>query len=167
MERSAADWIERLGLRPHPEGGFFRETYRAAETVEAAHLPPRFGGARAFATAILFLLPAGEVSALHRLKSDEVWHFHAGGPLDVIVLEGDGAVRQTRLGASVERGEVLQSVVPAGHWFGARPAPGSAYSLVGCTVAPGFDLADFELAPRETLLVRYPQHAALIRALTR
>lgn len=167
MERSATDWIERLDLRPHPEGGFFRETYRAAETVAAAHLPARFGGARPFATAILFLLPAGEVSALHRIKSDEVWHFHAGGPLDVIALDSDGAVHETRLGAGAERGEVFQAVVPAGRWFGARPAPGSAYSLVGCTVAPGFDFADFELAQRETLLARYPQQAALIRALTR
>lgn len=167
MERSATDWIERLDLQPHPEGGFFRETYRAAEMVAAAHLPARFDGARPFATAILFLLPAGEVSVLHRIRSDEIWHFHAGGPLDIIVLDGDGAVRETRLGASAERGEVFQAVVPAGRWFGARPAPGSAYSLVGCTVAPGFDFADFELAPREALLARYPQHAVLIRALTR
>lgn len=162
----ASYWIEHLQLQPHPEGGWYRETYRAHETLAAAHLPARYGGERSVCTAIYFLLAAGQISALHRLHSDELWHYHAGGPLTITVIAPDGALSTLTLGADPARGEVLQAVIPAGTWFGAQLAPSAAYILLGCTVAPGFAFADFELARRADLLAAYPQHAARITALT-
>jgi hypothetical protein len=164
---SAAYWIEHLQLTRHPEGGWFRETYRAAEFIPEPGLPTRFQGSRPFSTAILFLLERGDVSALHRLKSDEVWHFHEGVPLAVQVLDPDGRHYTLLLGRNPEMGEQLQAVVPAGCWFGAEPAGSGAFSLVGCTVAPGFDFADFEMARRNELAALFPGHWGLIERLTR
>jgi uncharacterized protein len=160
--RTAAEWIRALDLRPHPEGGHYRETYRAAPTITP------FGGdaRRSLATAIYFLLQGHEVSALHRLRSDELWHFHAGSVLRVIELTPDGALCEHRLGLDVGAGERPQLTIPAGSWFGARPADSTGFTLVGCTVAPGFDFADFELGDRAELLARYAPHAAIIDAFT-
>jgi predicted cupin superfamily sugar epimerase len=161
--------IEMLELLPHPEGGFYRETYRAPGTIAAAALPGRFGGARAYSTAIYFLLVGDQFSALHRLRCDEVWHFYLGTPMEIIEITGGGRLVVTRLGPGLTAGEVPQAVVPAGHWFGARlaePRP-EAFALVGCTVAPGFDFADLEMARRDDMLAAHPRHESLIRALTR
>lgn len=158
--------IEQLGLARHPEGGWFRETYRASEEVPAQALPARFGGGRAFSTAIYFLLEAGDISALHRIRSDEVWHFYAGSALNVHCILPDGAHQVLRLGANPAAGERFQAVAPAGCWFGAELVDGG-FALVGCTVAPGFDFADFEMGEARQLADRYPQHAALIARLTR
>jgi predicted cupin superfamily sugar epimerase len=163
----AEKWIEVLQLRPHPEGGFFRETYRSAETISCEHLPPRFSGDRVFSTAIYFLLQGNDFSALHRIQQDEVWHFYDGGPLTVVSIAPNGALCSVNLGRNIAAGEVLQAVVPAGHVFGARPSDPRSFSLVGCTVAPGFDFADFEILTREELLERFPQHAAVITELRR
>lgn len=162
----ASTWIRALQLRPHPEGGYFRETYRAAESIPRRALPARFPGPRAFSTAIYFLLRAGQVSRLHRIRSDETWHFHAGAPLIIHLLTPDGRYRALRLGVRPDRGEHPQAVVPAGAWFGAVLAPRGRYALVGCTVAPGFDFADFALADRADLTRRFPRHRRLIEALT-
>jgi uncharacterized protein len=167
VRHSAAFWIERLHLTPHPEGGHFRETYRSAERIDGAHLPARYGGPRAPSTAIYYLLRAGEISTLHRIKSDEMWHFYAGGPLLISAIHPDGERRDFALGPDPDAGQSWQVVVPAGAWFGAALAPGAAYALVGCTVAPGFEFADFELADGQALAQRYPQHAGLIAELTR
>jgi predicted cupin superfamily sugar epimerase len=163
----AREWIERLGLKPHQEGGYFRETYRAAETIAHAHLPPRFSGDRAFSTAIYFLLEGRDFSALHRIHQDEMWHFYDGCPLLVSSISPEGRLSVVRLGRDVRTGYVLQAVVPAGDFFGARPRDPDSYSLVGCTVAPGFDFADFELPTRGELVARFPQHATAINDLTR
>ncbi|MGH7332036.1 MAG: cupin domain-containing protein [Candidatus Rokuibacteriota bacterium] len=167
MSRSAADWIAHLGLTAHPEGGHFRETYRAAERMAGADLPPRYGGPRSFSTAIYFLLCSGEVSRLHRIKSDEIWHFYAGDPLTIFLIHPGGALREIALGSDPDRGQTLQAVVPAGAWFGAALLPGTPYSLVGCTVAPGFEFADFELGDRRQLIRCHPQHTVLIERLAR
>lgn len=161
-----AYWVRAFDMQAHPEGGYFAETYRATETIPKSALPARFSGDRAFGTAIYFLLERHHFSALHRIQSDEVWHFYAGGPLDVSVIDPAGELTVIRLGNDPERGEVFQAVVTAGSWFGSKPTPGSEYSLVGCTVAPGFDFADFELADRESLLAEFPQHRAVIEQLT-
>ena len=154
-------------MQQHPEGGYFAETYRSAEQVPHAALPDRFGGDRSFSTAIYFLLESHQYSALHRIQADELWHFYTGSPLEVFVIHPASSELQIiRLGPNPEAGEVFQAVVPAGAWFGSRPVPGAAYSLVGCTVAPGFDFADFELAERAVLLAEFPQHEELIRQLT-
>jgi hypothetical protein len=152
--------VHDLGLLPHPEGGFYRETYRSTTKVD---------GGRAAATMIYFLLPAGHVSRLHRIDADEGWHHYLGGALEVYELdevEPDPGVRVTRLGKDLSRGEVLQHVVPAGRWFGAAPAAGSPYALVGCTVAPGFEFSHFELGVRSKLLARFPAAAELVTQLT-
>lgn len=166
MERTeAATWIRALDLRPHPEGGWYRETYRAAESIPRPHLPPRFDGARAFSTAIYFLLERGQHSALHRIRQDEVWLFHDGDALLIHQLAADGHHGVTRLGCDPAAGAWPQWVVPGGTLFGAELAPQGAFALVSCTVAPGFDFADFELPSRAALRARFPQHAALIERL--
>jgi uncharacterized protein len=152
-----------LALLPHPEGGHYREYYRSDVTVAGEALPEGYAGARVACTAIYFLLEAGEKSHLHRLKGDEIWHFYAGGPLDLFLIRPDGQLEQRRLGVRLDAGECFQTVVPAGTWFAATPAPGSEYALCGCTMAPGFDFADFELAARADLLAEYPQHSAFIQ----
>jgi uncharacterized protein len=165
---TATEWIARLALVPHPEGGHFRETYRAAERIAHEALPARFSGPRAFGTAIYFLLRRGECSALHRIRSDEIWHFYDGDPLTLYVLDDrDGGLAVVTLGRDATRGEAPQAVVPAGRWFGATVEPPGAFTLIGCTVAPGFDFADFEMAERAALVRRHPRHRALIERLTR
>lgn len=166
MPVATDDLVASLGLQPHPEGGFYRETYRAGEVIPNAGLPGRFHGQRSHSTAIYYLLPAGERSKLHRIKSDEVWHFYEGDTLTIVALSPEGQLIETALGRDFARGEVPQHVVPAGYWFGALPAQGSAFTLAGCTVAPGFDFADFELADRPALLAAFPQHRAWIERLT-
>jgi predicted cupin superfamily sugar epimerase len=164
---AAARWITRLGLAPHPEGGWFRETYRAAELIAADALPARFAGAtRSVSTAVYFLITSAAFSALHRIRSDELWHFYAGDAVTLTVLDADGrgTLVSSRLGCDPARNELPQAVIPAGAWFGAEVA---GYGLVGCTVAPGFDFADFELGIRADLVARYPQHRAAIERLTR
>jgi len=164
MSTGADFWVRTLGLAPHPEGGCFRETWRAAEA--AGGLPARFGGPRALATAILYLLRTGERSRLHRLRADEIWHFHEGGPLHLHLFERCGAYRRLTLGRDPSRGESLQGAVPNGCWFGAEPAEGTEFALVGCTCAPGFEYGDFELGARAALLARYPAQRSLVERLT-
>jgi hypothetical protein len=165
--RDARYWIEKLGLEAHPEGGYFRQSYKAGLVVPKSGLPDGFAGARAASTAIYFLLEGKNFSAFHRLRSDEVWHFYAGDPLVVHGIEPDGKYFSILLGRDLEAGEVLQAVVPAGCWFASHVADWKSLAVVGCTVAPGFDFEDFEMGRREELGARYPQHRALIERLTR
>ncbi|MBF5005105.1 cupin domain-containing protein [Diaphorobacter caeni] len=158
--------IEQLGLVRHPEGGWYRETYRASEMLASPALPARFSGDRSLSTAIYFLLSDSDISSLHRIKADEVWHFYAGSALNVHCIFPDGVHRVFKLGPNIAAGEQFQAVVPAGCWFGAELAE-SGFALVGCTVAPGFDFADFELGQAKQLCNRYPQHKAMISRLTR
>jgi len=160
------DLIELYGLQPHPEGGYFKETYRASETVVRTALPERFGGDRNFSTAIYFLLPEGSKSHLHRIKSDEVWHFYLGGPLTLVQISPEGKVEKIILGQDVKNGHKVQHVVPRGYWFGASPNKGARFSFVGCTVAPGFDFEDFEMGKREELLRQFPDSADVIEKFT-
>ena len=164
--RDAAGWVAALGLQPHPEGGHFRETYRSPEALAATALPGRFGASRALSTAIYYLLKAGDHSRLHRLLADEVWHLYEGGPLHLHMITVSGDYRRLTLGRDVDRGETYQCVVPNGCWFGAEPGEGAAFVLVGCTVAPGFDFADFEMGTRGALLAAFPQHRELVMRFT-
>lgn len=182
--------VEKLQLLPHPEGGFFKETFRD-ETVhlQLEQLPKTepfgFKVGRPISTAIYFLVPSTCVSRLHRIPSQEVWHFYAGDPLTVLeISDSSGAVKTTVLGSDLLAGETPQHVVPAGVWFGSFPTrdftdqgqdisssrrdgdESSRYSLVGCTVAPAFEFADFELAKRDELLLKFPHAQAFITALT-
>lgn len=163
---TALDLVSHFAMRPHPEGGFYAETYRSARTLARTALPETYGGERAYSTAILFLLRQGDFSHLHRIRQDEIWHFHLGGPLRLVSLSPTGEVREILLGNDVLRGQQVQAVVPGGSWFGATPAPGTDFTLVGCTVAPGFDFADFEMGERQALEARYPAARTVIREFT-
>lgn len=160
---AADEWIMRLGLQKHPEGGWYRETYRSSAVVPVAGLPAGFGGDRAASTAIYYLLARNQSSRFHRIKSDEVWHLYDGGPLLIHCISPGGEYMSLRLG----KGEGQpQQVVPAGTWFAAEPGEGADYALAGCTVAPGFDFADFELGRRSELIRLFPRHHELIARLT-
>jgi uncharacterized protein len=165
---TAQHWIDRLNLESHPEGGYYRETYRASLTLPHSALPGH-GGDRAASTAIYFLLAGDQFSAFHRIRSDELWHFYAGSTLIVHVITPQGEYQQLRLGSNAAHDEHFQAAVPAGCWFGSslQDTVVGAYALVGCTVAPGFDFTDFEMAKRDELIAQYPQHRALIERLTR
>jgi predicted cupin superfamily sugar epimerase len=163
---TADELIKRLGLQPHPEGGYFRETYKSAVTILESGLPAGCASDRAAATAIYFLLRQGEKSLLHRLRFDEVWHFYLGGPLSLVVISPEGNAEHFTLGQDLNAGQELQRAVPAGRWFGAYPLPGSPYSLVGCTVAPAFAFEDFTLGRRAGLIDCYPHLRELIKELT-
>ncbi|MFO8100287.1 MAG: cupin domain-containing protein [Salinibacter sp.] len=162
----ATAWIERLDLTPHPEGGYYRETHRSDLVLPSAALPSRFDGPRAAAALIYFLLPGSEVSALHRIQQDEIWHFYDGASLTLHQLLPDGTYTAETLGRDAGAGPRFQTVVPAGAWFGATVDDPDGYALVGCTTAPAFDFADFELAEAAALRTAYPQHEALIERLT-
>lgn len=159
-------WVEKLKMQSHPEGGFFAETYRSTEKIDNNSLPKRFSGDRNFSTGIYFLLESHHFSAFHRIQSDEMWHFYAGDALNVYYIDNEGNMQIIKLGNNPENEEVFQAVVPAGVWFGSKPAVENSYSLVGCTVAPGFDFADFEMPDRHTLLQEFPQHENIIKILT-
>jgi uncharacterized protein len=157
-----AELVASLELAPHPEGGFFRQTYVAQERFT----PAGIGAPRPVSTAILYLLKEGEKSRLHRIKSDELWHFHLGGGLLITELQPGGKLRETVLGADIAAGQKLQHVVPAGAWFGAEPLAGAGFCLIGATVAPGFDFADFELGKRNALVEEFPLARETIVRLT-
>lgn len=167
MLKNAGYWIYKLMLEPHPEGGYYRQAYKSDLVLKKEGLPASFAGARAASTAIYFLLQGEEFSAFHRLQSDEVWHFYVGSPLVVHVLERDGRYSKILLGNDPEAGDVLQAVVKAGCWFASQVRDGKGFALVGCTVAPGFEFEDFEMANREELIGEYPQHRRVIESLTR
>lgn len=165
--KQAGYWIEKMNLLPHPEGGFYAETYRSSENIAHNALPGRFSADRVFSTGIYFLLEETNFSAFHRIRSDEMWHFYAGGALEIFVIYPEtGNLEIIKLGSNPDNGETFQAVVPAGTWFGSRPATGSSYSLVGCTVAPGFDFEDFEMAEKTSMLKIFPQHEMIITQLT-
>ena len=134
-------YINHFSLLPHPEGGYYKETFRSEKSFQFEGCE----GERSICTSIYFLLEKGQTSALHRIKSDEIWYFHDGQTLEIIELDSNGNETITRLGKDISNGEVLQHVVPAGIWFGARLAAHSEFCLVGCQVSPGFDFKDFEL----------------------
>jgi uncharacterized protein len=155
---NARDYIQTLSLLPHPEGGYYKETYRSEESIELKG----FGGKRNFSTAIYFLLEKGNFSALHKIKSDEIWHFYTGDVLEIIEIDTQGELKVTELGEGN-----FQYCVPAGNWFGSRVKQGGKFSLVGCTVSPGFDFADFEMADRKKLSAAFPHHVKIIEQMTR
>jgi predicted cupin superfamily sugar epimerase len=165
---NAEEVIRLLDLKPLPgEGGFFRETHRSADHLALAALPSRYATAKSASTAIYYFLTPNTFSALHRLPTDEVYHFYAGNPVELLVLaENDGGSVVT-LGSDLAAGHQPQYVVPRGTWQGSRVKAGGAWALMGTTMAPGFDFADFEAGDRATLAAAYPAHADMIRALTR
>lgn len=158
---TADEIIKNLGLAPHPEGGFYRETYRSGHTLDAG------GGRRAAATAVLFLVTDESFSAMHRLASDEIYHFYGGDPLEMLVLAPGEPAATPLLGPDLGAGMRPQVLVPAGAWQGSRVRSGGRYTLFGTTMSPGFAFEDFELGRRRDLIRLFPDREAEIRALTR
>lgn len=164
MKLSAIDYINNLQLIPHPEGGYYKETYRCSSIIEGKGDFP-FG--RTYATAIYFLIEANNFSAFHKIKSDETWHFYSGNALEVVELTPSGKLKSTVIGPDILNGQFLQYTVAAGNWFASRVLNSAPFSLVGCTVSPGFDFRDFEMAKRQELLKTFPEHSSVITELTR
>jgi uncharacterized protein len=160
-------WIDRLDLEPHVEGGYFKETYRSVENIDKHALPERFSDDRSFCTAIYFLLQNNDFSTFHRINQDELWHFYIGDPLIIHIIDWRGNYSQIKLGMKLDNGEVFQALVPWGSWFGANLQSSDSFALVGCTVAPGFDFADFVIAERDVLVNLFPEHRQIIEQLTR
>ena len=164
--RTANYWIEQLELIKHPEGGYYKEVYRADENMAQESLPERYSGNRDFCASIYFLLKGDEFSSFHRLHSDEIWHFYQGTTLELFVLGDHGELMHFLLGPDLEAEEQLQLTIPRLHWFAARVQDKTSYSLAGCTVSPAFEFSDFELADRSKLIQQYPKHEKLIKTLT-
>ncbi len=167
MGQNADYWISKLKLRKHPEGGFYREIYRSVETVAAQALPERFNGTRSLSTAIYFLLEGDDFSALHRIQSDEVWHFYAGSSITIHTIDLSGEYDRILLGSNPENDEYFVAAIGARCWYGATLNEPGSYALVGGTVAPGFEFEELELANRTDLIRSFPEHSAVIRRLTR
>jgi predicted cupin superfamily sugar epimerase len=160
----AAFYIKHLNLKPHPEGGYYKETYRSKGIIPSISLK-NFTGDRNYSTAIYYLLQKADFSAFHKIKSDECWHHYAGDTLLIHVLNSNEDYRCIKLGSAIDKDEVLQFVVPANTWFAAECAKKTSFVLAGCTVAPGFDFADFEMADKQRLLNEYPLHKKTISRL--
>ena len=165
--KNADYWVDRLNLEKHPEGGFFKEIYRADETIAQEALPERFSGDRAFSTSIYYLLNKVDISMFHRIKQDEIWHFYEGTPLTIHCISPDGVYSASVLGRDIECGEAFQVVVKSGCYFAAETNNKDSFSLVGCTVAPGFDFADFEMPSRIDLINAFPEHEKIIDSFTK
>lgn len=179
MKKSAEFWIKSLQLLEHPEGGYFRESYRSSDNIPDKYLPDRYStdesheknGSHSFSTCIYYLLKKNQFSALHRLKSDEIWHYYAGDPVQLHIIETDGDgnsnLLKPLLGPDWENKESFQIAVKSGSWFGGMVVPTGSYCLLGCTVAPGFEFSDFDLADRRDLLAMFPDYRDVIIRLTK
>ncbi|WP_299245516.1 cupin domain-containing protein [uncultured Aquimarina sp.] len=167
MDKKVEEIVTRLSMKPHPEGGFYKETYRSDDIIPKEVFNGKFSGDRNCCTGIFFLLTSENFSAFHRIKQDEMWHFYGGNSLYVHVITPEGVYTRHAVGMKLDQGETPQLVVPAGCWFASSVKDIEGYSFVGCTVSPGFDFADFELASRDILVNQYPDHSEIITQFTR
>lgn len=163
---TAQEIIEKLELQEHPEGGYFKETYRSTEQIPTTVLGEEYQGDRNHSTCIYFLLTSEKFSAFHKINQDEIWHYYKGAPLKLHIISKEGEYSYHMIGNDLQKGEVPQYVVKGGDWFAAEVLDANAYTLVGCTVAPGFDFADFILPERKELTVLFPQYQEVISRLT-
>ncbi|MGI8314716.1 cupin domain-containing protein [Halobacillus mangrovi] len=165
MQEEAEKIINKLDLQPHPEGGFYKQTYSSDEKAGDETLLKKYKGERLYYTSIYFLLRSQDVSHLHRLKSDELWYFHSGSPLTIHMIHPEGTYEEVKLGLDLDNGEVPQYKVPKHTIFGSSVNKQDTFSLVSCMVSPGFDFDDFELLSKEELLEQYPEHRKVINTL--
>lgn len=160
-------YVDKLQLIPHPEGGYYKEVYRAGEIILSEALPGNFRGNRNISTSIYYLLQRKDYSAFHKLKSDEVWHFYDGSALQIYIIDQSGNFSIKLLGKNAENEEAFQIVIAKECWFAAELVDKTSFSLVGCTVSPGFDFRDFEMADCSKLADQFPMHKELIQRLCR
>ena len=158
--------IQELDLQPHPEGGYFKEIYRSVGEINQDSLGVNYKGNRNYATSIYFLLTSDSFSAFHKINQDEIWHFYDGSPVKIHMISETGEYSNVIVGRNFRKGERPQFVVPGQHWFAATVINDNDYTLVGCTVSPGFDFKDFVLPKRKELISKYPQHEKIINTLT-
>lgn len=163
MDKDSGYWISKLNLQKHPEGGYFVESYKSVELGNF----PKHHGPRHVCTAIYYLLIGEDFSSFHIMKSDELWHFYAGSSLTLYIIEPNGRLNEVRLGHNIDNGDTFQAVVKSGSWFAAAVDDHTSYSLVGCTVSPGFDYQDWKLGDMNKLTKLYPQHKSIIEKYTR
>ena len=156
-------WIQHLNLQPHPEGGFFREVFRSNIEIDQKSLPFGYSGKRKLSTSIYYMLRSGEISKLHCLKSDELWYYHFGSSLRIVMIDKEGIKHIKVLGPRLEKAEQLQLLIPSGTIFGAEVVEPDSFSLLGCLVTPGFEFDDFEIFNSDELVKTYPKHADLIK----
>lgn len=161
MQNDAKYWIDHFELNPHPEGGYFKEVYRSDEIIAKKNLPERYSGKRSFTTSFYFLLERNDISAFHRIKSDETWYYHDGSALEIVLLDKAGILSKNVIGLDILSGADLQLTIPKNNWFAARSL--GEFTLVSCSVVPGFDFEDFELAKYNELIAQYPQHEELLK----
>lgn len=159
-------WVKQLGLIEHPEGGYYKETYRSPLQIDLSSVNKNWDGKRSLSTGIYFLLEKNNFSAFHRIKSDELWHFYGGDPITIHMIDSNGEYKSQDVGSDLEKGEVLQYLVPANTWFASEIKGDRNYALVGCTVSFGFDFKDFEMADK-SLIVEFPKHEKVLKRLIR
>ena len=159
--------ISKLDMQPHPEGGYYKEIYRSEDEISSDFLSERYPGGRNCSTSIYYLLISGSFSAFHKINQDEIWHFYDGAPVAIHIISPFGKYKKQIVGRNLDQEEVPQLVVPGNHWFAAEVTEHDNFSLVGCTVAPGFDFDDFELAKRDELISVFPDHSEIIKMFTR
>ena len=164
---TAEELIKKLRLEPHPEGGYFRETYRDPDIISADALPERYDKDKSISTSIYFLITRESFSSMHRLKTHEILHFYAGDPAVIFIIHPDGRAEKKILGIEISAGALPQVIVPRDTWFGIRVAEGGEYTLMGTTVAPGFDFDDFKQGDKKTVSDQFPEHADTITLFTR
>jgi predicted cupin superfamily sugar epimerase len=163
----ASTLVKKLDLQPHPEGGYFKEVYRSDELIKVEGLPERYSSERCFSTSIYYMLVGEQFSAFHKLQSDETWHFYLGSPIVLHLISSEGIYSKIILGQNITEDENLQYTIPRETWFAAEVKDKTTYSLVGCTVSPGFDFADFEMGKGSVLIKRFPQHSDIITSLSK
>lgn len=159
-------WIEKLELSPHPEGGWFRETYRSAEMLPEKALAGKYTANHSLSTAIYYLLSGDLVSKFHRLRADETWHHYYGSALNIYTIDTSGRFRESKLGKEITTREYPQLTIPGGNWLAAGLSDKKTFALVGCTVSPSFEYEEFELGKREALIKKYPEHKQIIEIFT-
>lgn len=162
----AEEYISMLNLKPHPEGGYYTEVYRSDEMIKDTHLPERYSSSHSFGTSIYFLLKGKDISKFHKLSSDEIWHFYDGSEVIIYILSNEGTLNKEILGRKIDEGSSFQITIPGGNWFAAELKNKNSFALVGCTVSPGFEFEDFELAERDHLVKKFPEYTDIIAGLT-
>ncbi|MCL5031379.1 MAG: cupin domain-containing protein [Bacteroidetes bacterium] len=167
MHEKSKYYINNLEHFSLVEGGYFKENYRSNEFFQSEYLPARFTTNKNFSTSIYFLLDCDQVSAFHRLKSDEIWHYYDGSSVKIFEIEEDGNLMEFSLGKNLDEGEMFQVVIKRNSWFAAEVTDKNSYCLIGCTVSPGFDYGDFELADRTSLIKQFPQYEEIIKKFTK
>jgi predicted cupin superfamily sugar epimerase len=167
MKENIQQLIKRLEMQPHPEGGYYKETYRSTGVIEPHHLPAQIQGERNFSTCIYFMLTSENFSSFHELKQDEIWHFYDGSPIDFHMITPVGEHIHQVIGTDFEKSQVPQFIIPGGSCFAAKVIERDSYSLIGCTVSPGFSFEDFKLKTRAELKAEFPHHKEIIEQFTR